>query len=75
MANIILNEIKVLFIGPESPVPTLYKYLTRGKYYDVAVAGTYYIVNNDMGQTRRYKGEYFLTTQQVRDKKLNELGI
>ena len=35
----------------------------------------YYVILNDYGQERRYKAEYFLTLQQLRDKNLTDLGI
>ena len=35
----------------------------------------YYIVTNNYGQSRRYKAEYFMTLEQVRDNKLTDLGI
>lgn len=58
-------------------------YLTKGKWYeteskfqDYSVPPTkYYIVTNNYGQSRRYKAEYFMTLEQVRDNKLTDLGI
>lgn len=75
---------KVMFVGSASTINTSVEtYLTRGKWYeteskfqdDLVPHTKYYIVMNNYNQLRRYKAEYFLTLQQVRDNKLNELGI
>lgn len=75
---------KVMFVGSASTINTSVEtYLTRGKWYeteslfqnDTIPPIKYVIVKNNYGQHRRYKAEYFMTLEQVRDNKLNELGI
>jgi hypothetical protein len=75
---------RVMFVGSVHTINTSVEtYLTRGKWYeteskfqDNLVPPTkYYIVTNNYGQSRRYKAEYFMTLEQVRDNKLTDLGI
>lgn len=73
---------KVMFVGSVHTINTSVEtYLTKGKWYeskfqDDSVPPTkYYIVTNNYGQSRRYKAEYFMTLEQVRDNKLTDLGI
>ena len=71
---------KVMFTGSVHTVGTSVEtYLTKGKWYNVTEEGDpngkYYVIKNEYGQQRRYKAEYFATLQQLRDKKLKELGI
>lgn len=54
-------------------------YLTEGKIYDVTLYTysplfSYYIVN-DIGYSHGVEGDIFQSLDEVRDKKLNELGI
>tara|TARA_R110000772_G_scaffold1210_2_gene4288 strand:+ start:17181 stop:17390 length:210 start_codon:yes stop_codon:yes gene_type:complete len=51
------------------------KFLTYEKQYEAIRSLNYYHVVNDAGQTRKYKGEYFMTIDEYREKVLNELGI
>jgi hypothetical protein len=75
---------KVMFVGSVHTINTsLEKYLTKGKWYDITAflitektpPTKYYVVLNDYGQERRYKEEYFMTLEQLRDRKLTDLGI
>ena len=50
-------------------------YLTYEKQYDAIRSFNYYHVVNDVGQTRKYKEEYFMTIDEYREKVLTELGI
>ena len=74
-----------MFVGAPCANNSVNTYLTKGKWYDVIPQKTtigkllipdrYYVIQNDYGQERRYKAEYFLTLQQLRDKNLTDLGI
>ena len=58
--------------------PSVSKFLTKGKWYDIITKKTqpsYHVILNDFNQERRYKIEYFMTLQQVREKNLTDLGI
>lgn len=70
---------KVVFTGSVNSINTSVEtYLTKGKWYDIKKEESnpnYYNIENDYGQPRRYKAEYFLTLEQLRDKKLENLGI
>lgn len=71
---------KVMFIGSVHTVGTSVEtYLTKGKWYNVTEEGDpngkYYVIKNEYNLQRRYKAEYFLTLQQLRDKNLTDLGI
>jgi|DEB19_MinimDraft_2_1074335.scaffolds.fasta_scaffold33466_4 hypothetical protein len=72
---------KVMFTGSVHTINTSVEtYLTKGKWYDDVTIdgdpnGKYYVIKNDNDQQRRYKAEYFVTLQQLRDKKLKDLGI
>jgi len=71
---------KVMFVGSVNIINTSVEtYLTKGKWYDIIPQKTppdrYYVIQNDYAQERRYKTEYFLTLQQLRDNKLTDLGI
>ncbi len=46
-----------------------------GYYLDTENPIKYYVVLNDYNQERRYKAEYFMTLEQLRDNKLTDLGI
>ena len=54
-------------------------HLTEGKIYDVTLYTesplfSYYVVN-DIGYSHAVEGDIFQSLDEVRDKKLNELGI
>lgn len=63
------------------------KLLTIGKWYEgdltptiydpetLLPAGPYYIIHCDDYKLRKVEGKYFISVDEVRDKKLNELGI
>lgn len=72
-----------MFIGDLQMYNSVNKYLTKGKWYNYIeyvkgvkpLSKNYYVIKNDYGQERRYKEEYFMTLQQVREKNLTDLGI
>lgn len=74
---------KVMFVGNPIINNSINCYLTKGKWYNPIeyvkgikpLSKNYYVIKNDYGQERRYKEEYFMTLQQVRDKNLTDLGI
>lgn len=71
---------KVMFVGSVHTINTSVEtYLTKGKWYDIIPQKTppdkYYVILNDYNQERRYKAEYFMKLEQVRDNKLTDLGI
>jgi hypothetical protein len=52
--------------------------LTIGKYYDIIPGSTQsniYLIENDMGHKHHVLKDRFKTLEEVRDEKLNELGI
>ena len=54
-------------------------HLTEGKIYDVSLytdspVFSYYIIN-EIGHRHAVEGDIFLRLDEVRDKKLNDLGI
>jgi hypothetical protein len=68
---------RVIFIG--STHISVEKYLTKYKWYETGLdsdsEAKYYLIDNDYGQKRRYKAQYFMTLAQLRDKKITDLGI
>ena len=48
-------------------------FLTHGKEYNVEIKGKYCLVWNDIDQHRRYKLSYFISKQEYRNKKIDEL--
>ena len=70
---------KVVFIGSVNTYLEKMAILTKGKWYDIIPHKTppdmYYVIHNDYNQERRYRRDYFMTLEQVRDNKLTDLGI
>ena len=60
----------MIYIGTNDK---LKKFLTYGKEYYAEIEGNYCIVWNNADQSRRYKIEYFITKQEYRNRKIDEL--
>jgi len=68
-------DMKVLCIRRESAYGFTY-YLTVGKWYDVLVCSEHhYTVRNDKNELSWYRANLFKTEAELRDEKLNKLGI
>lgn len=68
---------QVVFIGI-SNVPSAYpnNILVKNKVYDVVYESSYmYYIANDIGGQNSYTKNLFVTLQEWRDNKLNDIGI
>ena len=75
---------KVICINKKGSSDTDYIPLTIGKEYDAyllfsfktdAGTHTYYRIIDDTGDTYSYSPDFFITLEEYRDKKLEEIGI